>query len=71
MNISIGDFSIKVGKGHIFKPKTGNERLHECINIYGITVVHCDSEKHNVPAQQKIDKFTWTSDGKTYKCIIS
>jgi superfamily I DNA and/or RNA helicase len=49
-NISIEDFSTKVGKEYIFKPTTGNESLRKSAN--GVIVVHSDFQKHSILAQQ-------------------
>jgi hypothetical protein len=40
MKILLGDFSAKVGREDIFKPKTGDESLHEISNDNGIRVVN-------------------------------
>jgi hypothetical protein len=41
-----GDFSPKVGKEDIFKPKTGNESLHEINNDSGVRVVNFATSKN-------------------------
>jgi hypothetical protein len=70
-----GDFSAKVGKKDIFKPTTGNERLHEISNDGGVRVVNLSTSKNLIVKSttfphHNIHKFTWTSpDGKAHSQI--
>jgi hypothetical protein len=41
----LGDFNAKVGREDIFKPKTGNESLHEISNDNGVRVVNFATSK--------------------------
>jgi hypothetical protein len=71
MKIFLGDFNAKVGRENIFKPTTGNERLHEISNDNGVRVVNfATSEniivKSTMFPHRKIHKYTWTSpEGNT------
>jgi hypothetical protein len=66
MEILLGDFNAKVGRGYIFnifKLTIGNESLHETINDSGIGVV---KKKSTMFPHFKIHKYIWTSpDRKT------
>jgi exonuclease III len=46
MKILLGDFSAKVGREDISKPKVQNESLHEISNDNGIKVVNFASSKN-------------------------
>jgi hypothetical protein len=39
MNILLGDSNAKVGREDIFKPKIGNESIHEISNGNGVGIV--------------------------------
>jgi hypothetical protein len=58
MKILVGDFSAKVGREHIFKPRIGNESLCEINKVYGVRVVNFATSKksvcqeYNVPTSQ-------------------
>jgi hypothetical protein len=41
MKILLRDFNAKVGREDVFKPKTGNESLHEISNVSGVRLVNC------------------------------
>jgi exonuclease III len=49
----LGDFNAKVGRKDNFKPRIGNESLHELNNDNGVTVVNfatsINLSKYNVP----------------------
>jgi hypothetical protein len=53
MKISLGDFSVKVGREDIFKPTVGNESLHKISNGNGVRVVNFTHteicQKYHVP----------------------
>jgi hypothetical protein len=51
MKILLGDFSTKVGREDIFKPKIGNESLHEISNENGVRLVNFATSKK--PRSQK------------------
>jgi hypothetical protein len=40
MKIFLGVFNAEVGREDIFKPRIGNESLHEVINVNGVRVVN-------------------------------
>jgi hypothetical protein len=46
MKILLGDLNTKVGREDIFKPKIGNERLHEISNDNGVRVVNFATSKN-------------------------
>jgi len=46
--ILLGDFNTKVGRGNIFKPTTGNERLHQGSNNNGVRRVNFATSKNRV-----------------------
>jgi hypothetical protein len=46
MKILLGDFNPKVGKEDIFKPKIGNESLHEISNDNGVRLVNFATSKN-------------------------
>jgi hypothetical protein len=75
MKIILGDFNAKVGRENIFKPTTGNERLHETSNDNGFRVANFATSKNLVARStmfphRKIHKYTWTSpEGKTHNQI--
>jgi hypothetical protein len=46
MKILLGDFNVKIDREDIFKPKNGNETLHEISNEYGIRVVNFATLPH-------------------------
>jgi hypothetical protein len=46
MKILLSDFSVKVGRGNIFKPTIGNESLHEISNDSGVRVVNFATYKN-------------------------
>jgi hypothetical protein len=46
MKISLRDFNAKVGKEDIFKPTTGNEKLHEISNDSGVRVANFTKPKN-------------------------
>ena len=45
MKILLGDFNAKVGREIIFKPKTGNESLHQDSNNNGVRIVNFATSK--------------------------
>ncbi|PNF34106.1 hypothetical protein B7P43_G01139 [Cryptotermes secundus] len=75
MKILLGDFNAEVGREDIFKPRIGNESLHEISNDNGVRVVNfVTSETLTVKStmfpHRNIHKFTWTSpDGKIHNQI--
>jgi hypothetical protein len=75
MKILLGDFNAKVDREDIFKPKIGNESLHEISNDNGVRVVNFATSKNltvksTIFPQCNIQKVTWTSpDGKTHNEI--
>jgi hypothetical protein len=75
MKILLGDCSAKVGKEYIFKPKTGNERLHQISNDNGVRLVNFATSrnprfKRKMFPIRNIYKYIWTSpDGKTHNQI--
>jgi hypothetical protein len=57
MQILLGEFNVKVGRGYIFKPTVGNKSLHEISNVNGIRVLNFATsknpcQKYNVPTSQ-------------------
>ena len=40
MKTILGDFNVKVGRENIFKPKIGNESLHQDNNANGVRIVN-------------------------------
>jgi hypothetical protein len=46
IKILLGDFDAKVGKEDIFKPKIGNESLHESSNDNGVRLVNVTTSKN-------------------------
>jgi hypothetical protein len=75
MKILLGDFNAKVGREDIFKPKIGNDSLHEINNNNGVRVVNFATSKNlvvksTVFPHRSIHKYTWTSpDGKMHNQI--
>jgi hypothetical protein len=71
MKILLQDFNAKVGRNDIFKPRTGNESLHEISNDCEVRIVNFTTPKNFIVESmmfphRNIHKFTWTSpDGKT------
>jgi hypothetical protein len=71
----LGDFNAKVGRENIFKPRIGNESLHEISNENGDTAVNFATSKNLVVksttfSHRKIHKYTWTCpEGYTHKQI--
>jgi hypothetical protein len=68
MKIILGDFNMKVGRENIFKPKIGNESLHEIRVINFATSKNLIAKSTMFP-HHNIHKFMWTSDGKTHNHI--
>jgi len=79
MKILLGDFNVKWGREDIFKPKIGNESLHQDNNDNGVRIVNfstskpyllrawCSPTKTIVSTPGNIRKYSWTSPvGKTY-----
>jgi hypothetical protein len=62
----LGDFNAKIGKEDIFKPKSGNENLHEICNVNGANGATSKNliTKSTMFPHRNIHKFTWASDGK-------
>jgi hypothetical protein len=46
MKMLLGDFNAKVGRKDIFKPRVGNESLHEISNDNGVTAVNFAMSKN-------------------------
>ena len=75
MKILLGDFNAKVGRENIFKPKIGNESLHQDSNDNGVRIVKFGTSKNLVvkstmSPHRNIHKYTWTSpDGQTHNQI--
>jgi hypothetical protein len=75
IKISLGDINEKLGRGNIFKPTIGNERLHQDSNGNGVTIVNLATSKNlavqsTIFPHRDIHKYTWTSpDGKTHNQI--
>jgi hypothetical protein len=69
MKILLGGFSDKVGRDDIYKPRVGNENLH---NDYAVRGVNVDTSKNPtfisiMFPQRNIHKYTRTSpDGNTH-----
>jgi endonuclease/exonuclease/phosphatase family metal-dependent hydrolase len=65
MKILLGDFNAKVGWEDIFKPRIGNESLHEASNDNGVRVVNFATSKNLIVKStfphHDIHKHTWTS----------
>jgi hypothetical protein len=72
MKILLDDFNGKEGRGNIFKPTIGHERLHEISNDNGVRVVNLATPKNLVVKStlfphRKIHKHIWTStEGSTH-----
>jgi hypothetical protein len=77
IKIILGDFNVKAGRENIFKPKIGNESLHEISNDNGVRVVNFATSKNLVLKRttfpyHKIHKHTWTSPkGNTHNQMIT
>jgi len=75
MKILLGDFNAKVGREDIFKPKIGQESLHQDSNDNGVRIVNFATSKNLVVKSamfphRNIHEYTWTSlDGKTHNQI--
>jgi len=75
MKILLGDFNAKVGRENIFKPKIGNESLHQHSNDNGVRIVTFATSinlvvKSTMFPHRNIHKYTWASpDGKTHNQI--
>jgi hypothetical protein len=54
MKILLGDLSAKVGREDIFKPKIGNESLHELSNDNGVRVVNFATSKNLIVKSKTI-----------------
>jgi hypothetical protein len=66
MKILLGDFNAKVGRENTFKPKIGNESLHEISNDNGVRIVNFATSKNLVVKStmfphRRIHRYTWTS----------
>jgi len=66
MKILLGDFNAKVGREETFKPKIGQENLHQDINNDGFRIVNFATSKNLVVkstmfSHRNIHKLTWTS----------
>jgi hypothetical protein len=66
--IVLGDIKAKVGREDIFKPKIGNDSLHEIRNDNGGRTVNVDPSKNltvkgTMFPHCNIHKYTWTSQG--------
>jgi hypothetical protein len=48
MKILLGDLNAKLGRGDIFKPKTGNENLHQGSNDNTVRIVNLATSKNLV-----------------------
>ena len=48
MNILLGDCNAKVGSENVFKPKIGNDSLHQDSNDNGIRIVKFATSKNVV-----------------------
>jgi len=70
MKILLGYFNAKVRRENIFKPKIGNESLHQDSNDNGVRIVNFATSKNlfsksTMFPHRSIHKYTWTSpDGK-------
>jgi exonuclease III len=65
MKILLGDFNAEVGREDIFKPKFGNESLHEIRNDNRVRVVIFATSKNHIVKStmfphRNTHKFTWT-----------
>jgi hypothetical protein len=75
MKILLGDFSAKIGRGHIFRPTIGNESLHEVSNDSGVRVLNFATSKNllvksTIFPHSRIHKYTWTSpEGNTTRLV--
>jgi hypothetical protein len=75
MKIMLGYFNAKVDRKYIFKPKIGNESLHEISNDNGVRLVNIATSKNlrvksMMFPHRNIHKYTWKSpDGKTHNQI--
>jgi hypothetical protein len=75
IEILLGDFNAKVGREDTFKPRIGNESLHEISNGNGVRVVNNATYKYLTVTKtmfphRNINKFTWRSpDGETHNQI--
>jgi hypothetical protein len=75
MKILLGDFNAKVGREDIFKPKIGNEGLHEISKDSGIIVMNFAISKNltvksTMFPYRSTHKYTCMSpDGKTHNQI--
>jgi hypothetical protein len=75
MKILLADFNVKVGREDIFKPKTGDESLHEISNDNEVVVVNFATSKNlttksTIFPRRNIHKFAWTSpDRKAHNQI--
>jgi hypothetical protein len=71
----LGDFNVKVGREDIFKPRIGNEILHEIGNDNAVRVVKFVTSrnitvKSTMFPHRNIHKYTWTSQaGKPHNQI--
>jgi hypothetical protein len=76
MKIVLGNFNDKVDMDDIFKPRIGNEILHEMCNDNGVRVVNFGTSKNlrvksTMFPHRNIHKFTWTfPDGKMHNLIL-
>jgi endonuclease/exonuclease/phosphatase family metal-dependent hydrolase len=74
-NILLGYFNDKISNQDIFKPKIGNESLHEDSNDNGVRVVNVATSKSlgvksTMFPHANVHKYTWVSpDGKTHNHI--
>jgi hypothetical protein len=72
----LGNFNAKVGREELFKPKIGNESLHEISDGNGVRTVNFATSKDLIVKStmfplHNIHKYTWTSpDGKTRSQIL-
>jgi hypothetical protein len=67
----LGDFNAKLGREDILQPTIWYESLHEDINENGVGVVNFSMCKNVIVEStmfpsRNINKFTWTSVGKTH-----
>jgi len=71
----LGKVNAKLWRGVIFKPTTGNERIHQDSNDNGVRIVNFATLKNLVAKStifphRNIHQYTWTSpDGKTHNQI--
>jgi hypothetical protein len=72
---SVRRFQCQSRRGDIFKPKIGNENLHEINNANGVSVVNFATSKNLIVkstmfTHRNIHKYTWMSpDRKTHNQI--